>query len=120
MPTHKAIAKIAAARSTEDVFHKVPWDTKTRVMASGLKSTMEDFLFIVSLVVMTLEGVRLNIDYHHAKWFKIATDVAESVGVNPSLPRMTATMKHRSNVPGEDEEVYCRRNNTVPVLGEVK
>lgn len=54
VPTHKAISKIAKSRpsNTDNAFHKVPWDTKTRVMASGLKSTMENFLFIVSMVVM--------------------------------------------------------------------
>lgn len=73
----------------------------------------------VSNVIETLEGVRLNINHYHANWYKTATELAESVGVKPSLPRLTAKMKHRSNIPGEDEEVYCRRNITVPVLDEV-
>lgn len=54
MPTYQAIKTIADSRlrDVEDAFHKVPWDTNTRVMANGLKSKMENFTFIISLVVV--------------------------------------------------------------------
>ena len=47
-----AIKQIAQSRpSDKDSFHNVPWDANTRVLANGLKSKMENFTFIVSLVV---------------------------------------------------------------------
>lgn len=53
VPTYTAVKKIATSRPSnkEDHFQGVPWDTNTSTMAKGLKSSMENFNFIVSLVV---------------------------------------------------------------------
>ena len=50
--TYTAIKKIAQSRPSERDFHKVPWGANTRVLANGLQSIMENFSFIVSLVVV--------------------------------------------------------------------
>ena len=69
--------------------------------------------------IETLNGVRLNIDKFHSKWYQSAKDLAESVGIDPAVPRTVAHMRHRSNIPGDTEEEYFRRNITVPCLNEV-
>lgn len=53
IPTHTAIKKIANATSTlsEDRFQGVPWDTNTKTMAKGLQCVMENFKFLMCLVV---------------------------------------------------------------------
>ena len=53
------------------------------------------------------------------QWFQSAQELAASIGINPSMPRITAYMRHRSNIPGDDEETYFRRNITIPCINEV-
>lgn len=69
--------------------------------------------------IETLSGVKLNIDTYHKKWFKSAIDLAASIGTEPKMPRITNSMQHRSNIPGENEEIYFKRNITLPCLNEV-
>ena len=73
----------------------------------------------VSNVIETLKAVKINIDREHKKWFSDALELAASINVKPCLPPIVSSMKHRSNIPGKDEEEFYRRNISIPIMDEV-
>ena len=73
----------------------------------------------VQNVIETLEDVKEKVSDYHAKWYKSAVELAEKINVTPKIPRIAASMRHHSNIPAENEEIYFRRNLTIPVLDEV-
>ena len=58
-----------------------------------------------------------SIDRYHADWFSRASQLADRLGVEPSIPRRTARQQHRNNVPAENEEEYYKLVVTIPMLG---
>ena len=42
--------------------------------------------------------------------------MCDSLGVQPSLPRLCGRQRHRSTVPAQDPSEYYRRTITVPIL----
>ena len=53
-------------------------------------------------------------------WFTFAVDMAESVGVEPSLPRTARCWScYHNNVPGEDSEMYHRRSIAISVMNDL-
>ena len=88
------------------------------ICLDSTKSIVESYESVANNIE-TLNGVRHNIDKFHHQWFQSAQELAASIGINPSMPRITAYMRHRSNIPGDDEETYFRRNITIPCINEV-
>ena len=59
-----------------------------------------------------LANMQRNIDVRHHQHHVEAVDLAASVGVHPSMPRVNARQVHRANAPAADPEVYYRINLT--------
>ena len=70
----------------------------------------------VKHVVTALKEVRENISVHHKEWFATVEQICDSVGVEPSLPRLCARQKNRSNIPAENACEYYRRVISIPLL----
>ena len=70
----------------------------------------------VQNVVETLELVKREVDDYHTRWCSNAVELAAKVEVVPTMPRITATMKHRAKIPAENEEIYFKRNLTIPLF----
>ena len=55
VPTHRAMRLIGNSSPSQDrteAFQNVPWDANSKVRADGLRHKMEDFSFLVSLVIV--------------------------------------------------------------------
>jgi hypothetical protein len=63
----------------------------------------------VKHVVTALKEVRENISVHHKECFATVEQICDSVGVEPTLPRLCARQRNRSNVPAENACEYYRR-----------
>ena len=70
----------------------------------------------VETVKATLEGARCNVDAYHARLYSQAKTMAQSVGIDESMPRLASRQQHRSNVPARDCSAYYRLNLTIPLL----
>ena len=66
-----------------------------------------------------MEGVKLNIDRYHQKWYQKAVDIGKTIGSDPKMPRLAGLSKHRDNTPANSAEEYFRRSITLPCLNEV-
>ena len=71
----------------------------------------------VDLVQKSLQNVRGKIDDFIITWYEEACNLAEDVGVAPSIPRNDGRMQlHRSNTTASTAEEYYRRNVTLPLV----
>ena len=73
----------------------------------------------VSTVVETLEGVKLNVEEHHQRWYDEAVRVAATVNVEPATKRRAFFQQHRDNTPSDNVSEYYRRTITIPVLNNM-
>ena len=55
-------------------------------------------------------------DAYHARTYAQAKTMAQSVGIDESMPRLASRQQHRSNVPAQDCSDYYRLNLTIPLL----
>ena len=51
--------------------------------------------------------------------YQKAVTLPSDISVEPELPRIVTTMRHRSLNPAENGQIHFRRNVTLPVLNEV-
>ena len=51
----------------------------------------------VQNVVETLQLVKRDVHDYHTRWYSNAVELAAKVEVVPTMPRITATMRHRAN-----------------------
>ena len=65
----------------------------------------------------TLEGGRSNVDVYHAHIYTQAKALAQSVGIEESMPRLASRQQHRSNVPAQDCSDY-HLNLTISLLDQ--
>ena len=66
---------------------------------------------------MALKNVRENVSVHHREWFTTVEQIiCDNAGVEPTLPRLCAGQKNRSNIPAENACEYYRRVISVPLL----
>lgn len=61
----------------------------------------------------SLKDLRDNVD---DAIYSSAADLANSLNVLPSYPRISGTQRHRSNVPADSPADYYRRNLVIPFL----
>ena len=54
----------------------------------------------------TLSDMHEKLDEVHGKWFEEIEKMCESVGVQPSFPRLYSRQRHRSNVPAQTPMEY--------------
>ena len=87
-------------------------------LTCSLQAEAKDIVEPVAEVkhVVTALKVRENISVHHREWFATAEQICDSVGVEPSLPRLCACQKKRSNIPAENACEYYRRVISIPLL----
>ena len=88
-------------------------------LTCSLQSEAKDIVQAVSevnSVKATLHDVRENVDQYHSKWFADVQQMCDSIGVEPSLPRLCGRQHHRSNVPGQNPSEYYRCTITIPMI----
>ena len=73
---------------------------------------------LISSVKQQIATFRSNTDLYHGIWYQEVVDLAQELGVQPSIPRVAARQSLRNNVPAENADVYYKRTITIPVLGE--
>ena len=112
--------------------------------AIGLKRTMQDFGFLVCLVVsehILQISLKLSDALHSPSLDLVAADdvvnmlrhirgdeniwrelyeeikrLANSQNIEPTKPRTTGRQRHRDNVPGDTPELYWKRSVFFPLL----
>lgn len=66
----------------------------------------------IALLKHALADMQRNIDVRHHQLYVEAVELAASIGVQPSMPRVAVRQVHRANAPAADPEVYYRINLT--------
>ena len=65
----------------------------------------------VTTVIGVLKGMRDDIDHKHKEWFAMTSALSLKInGSVPQLPRRCSRQTARSNVPGENLEIYFKRS----------
>ena len=60
---------------------------------------------MIDQVLKNLEEIKNNVTEEFKLWFQFSIDMAASVGVSPSVPRIAKCWsRFRNNVPSEDNE----------------
>ena len=62
---------------------------------------------------LLIADLRTNLDEEHEDWFKEATEMAEEVGTEMQMPRITGRQIHRSNSETSTAINYYRVNYSV-------
>ena len=71
----------------------------------------------IDQVINDLRETKDNMDEEFHHWYEMACEMAKSVGVMPSEPRLAKCWsRYRNNVPSKDCEPYYRRAIGVPVM----
>ena len=52
----------------------------------------------------------------YKRCFRYASDIANTIGVQPTMPRIASRQEHRANAEANDPEAYYRRNMCLPFL----
>ena len=58
-------------------------------------------------------------DDYHTQSYSTAVELAAKVEAVPTKPRAAATMKHRADIPAENQESHFKRILTIPILDKV-
>ena len=90
-----------------------------QALTSSLQSEAKDIVEAVSEianVTATLKDVRRNIDMHHSQWFNDVEKLCQSVGLQPSIPRLCSRQCHRDNFPAVSPSEYYRRSISIPLV----
>ena len=73
----------------------------------------------VSLLLLTIEELRTQIDATHSNFYEMAVDLAKEGNISPSKPRTAGRQVHRENVPAETTSEYFKRAVTTPFLDQL-
>ena len=72
---------------------------------------------MIDQVINDLRETKDNMDEEFYHWYEMVCEMAKSIGVIPSEPRLAKCWsRYRNNVPSEDCESYYRRAIGVPVM----
>ena len=58
-------------------------------------------------------------DKFHEVWMNQAEELAKSLGITPTTPRISSKQLYRSNMPSESISQYYQRVISIPMLGMV-
>ena len=85
--------------------------TKTAtIQLQGARIDVLKGLQDISIMKMTLQTARTEIDMYHHQWFQYAVDLASKVGAAVYSQRIYRWQIHRANIPAEDVSSYFKRN----------
>ena len=73
----------------------------------------------VSLLFLTINDLRAEIEKTHDKFYEIAVDFASERNITPSKPRTTGRQVGQENVPAESTSNYFKRAITIPFLDQL-
>ena len=91
----------------------------TRPLTKQLQSSTFDVVAAnkeVSLLFVTLQRMRMEISQLHSEWYDEAEELASSVNVEPSQPRVAQRQVNRANTPSDTISQYYERSITLPFL----
>ena len=72
---------------------------------------------MIDQVINDLRETKDHMDEEFYHWYEMVCEMAKSIGVIPSEPRLAKCWsRYRNNVPSEDCESYYRRAIGVPVM----
>ena len=72
---------------------------------------------MIEQILNNLKKTKTNITEELKLWLQFAADMAKSVGVSPSEPRIVIYWsRFRNNVPSEDHESYYLRAFAIPLM----
>jgi len=70
----------------------------------------------IKTVKAALQGIRSNVTTFHARVYAQASQMAQSVDVELSTPRLASRQHHRQNIPAQNSQDYFHLNLTIPLL----
>jgi hypothetical protein len=73
----------------------------------------------VSLLYLTIDELRADIDQTHDTFYQMAVDLAKEVKIDPNKKRTTGRQVHRENVPADTTSDYYKRAVTIPFLDQL-
>ena len=73
----------------------------------------------VSLLYLTIEDLRTDIDATHNSFYQMALDLAKESNINPDKKRTAEHQMHRVNVPANTTSDYYKRAVTIPFLDQL-
>jgi hypothetical protein len=73
----------------------------------------------VSLLYLTIDKLRADIDQTHDTFYQMAVDLAKEVKIDPNKKRTTGRQVHRENVPADTTSDYYKRAVTIPFLDQL-
>ena len=75
---------------------------------------------MIDHVIHRLKDMKYDVDREFHGWYEQAVKIADSVGVEPSTPRISKCWsRYRDNVPSETPEKYYKKNLAVPFLDDI-
>ena len=88
-------------------------------LAIKLQQKDQDVLEAYKMIDEVVEGIRytrtsINENFHF--WYADIKNLADSVGTVEAVPRKTAIMKNRSNIPSDSAEEHYKRTIAIPFL----
>ena len=90
-----------------------------KALAIKLQQKDQDVLEAYKMIDEVVEGIRytrtsINENFHF--WYADIKNLADSVGTVEAVPRKTAIMKNRSNIPSDSAEEHYKRTIAIPFL----
>ena len=70
----------------------------------------------ISNLKATLQNIRSNVNSFHARIHSQSMKIAQSVGVEESIPRLASRQQHCQNIPAQNSSDYFHLNLTIPLL----
>ena len=75
---------------------------------------------MIDTIVSDLMDYRRNVDKEFSIWYGFAVEMANSIDVEPSTPRIAKCWgKYRNNVDHDSAESYYKRSIAVPFLDDI-
>ena len=72
---------------------------------------------LIDEVADQVESLRKNVDAEFTDWYEMAKEMAEKVGVGPSMPRLAPCWsRFRNNVENDGPFTYYKRDVAIPVM----
>jgi hypothetical protein len=74
-----------------------------------------DGLHLVESLKNLVMLIRNGVDNYHAKWYKLALELAAKINIDESKPRTRNSQIHRSNIPSDSIFDYYKKSITIPM-----